>query len=144
MVERLDEAADLFGSVDPEMRLELLLDYANKLPPLPEEHHAARDAGLNKVPECVTPVYMFAAMEQGPDGTPRLRLHVDVAEEAPTVRGLMSIIVSLCDEASPADVAELPRDLLVRLGLHTAIGPQRQMGLSGIINRVRKLGAEAA
>jgi cysteine desulfuration protein SufE len=137
---QLDEIVDTFQSVDEEMRLELLLDYARKLPPLPQRFHAERDAGLHKVPECQTPVFMWVEVDDD-QGT---QIHVDVAEEAPTVQGLLSIIVN-GTRGEPADkVAELPSDLINELGLGEKIRMQRHVGLTGIIGRIKQQVANAA
>ena len=54
-MEKLQSIIELFQSVDKESRLELLLDYAKRLPLLDARFHAARDEGLGGVPECQTP-----------------------------------------------------------------------------------------
>ncbi len=136
---KLEEIAETFQSVETDLRLELLLDYARKLPPLPDRYAEARAAGVNRVPECVTPVFLFSEL----DGD-RMRLHVEVAEEAPTVKGLMSIIVNGVSGEPAERIATLPNDLLMRLGLHQCIGSQRTMGFSGILERVRRLARQAA
>ena len=84
---KLDEIIEMFQSVDAQMRLELLLDYSKRLPPLPEKYHAQRDAGLHRVPECQTPVFLRIEPENS-----SVQIHFDVAEEAPTVRGFLSIL----------------------------------------------------
>lgn len=140
MLPALEEIAQTFQSVDQDLRLEILLDYARKLPSLPPNMEAAAAKGLNRVPECVTPVFLF--LETDEDGN--VRFYVKVADEAPTVQGLMSIIVHGCDGAPPDAVANLPADLLVKLGLHQVIGAQRTMGFSGIINRIRGEAAKLA
>jgi cysteine desulfuration protein SufE len=139
-LQQLHEIIETFQSVDEDMRLELLLDYARKLPALPERFHAERDAGLHKVPECQTPVFMWVEVnEQG--GT---QIHVDVAEEAPTVQGLLSIIVNGCSGEPASKVAELPSDLINELGLGEKIRMQRHVGLSGIIGRIKNEVRKAA
>ena len=80
--------------LDPQLRLEMLLDYANALPPLPERLHAQRDAGLGRVAECQSPVYLFTTVE---DDT--VRLFADVPEQAPTARGFVSLLVDALDGA---------------------------------------------
>lgn len=140
---KLDDITDLFQSVDDDTRLEFLLDYADKLPPLPEGLGAARDAGMNRVPECVTPVFLWTRVDDTGDEA-KMRMFVDVAEESPTVKGLMSIIVNGCDGEPPADVASLPPDLLQRLALHKLIGTQRTMGFTGILQRIRRTAADLA
>ncbi len=134
----LAEIIDTFQSVEPRMRLELLLDYARRLPPLPPPYQAQREAGLNRVPECQTPVFLW--VEQEADG--RMHLIADVAEEAPTVRGFVAILVAALDGA-PAQVAtQVPQDLLDRLGLSDLLRMNRAVGLAAVVARVRKLAAQ--
>jgi len=139
--DRLETIVDRFATGDDELRLELLLDHARRLPPLPERLVEARNAGMNRVPECMTPVFLW--VEPDPEDTDRLRLFIDVADEAPTVRGLMSIIIEAFD-GEPAEVIEsIPTDLLNRLGLQRQIRMQRAVGFAGILARIRQAAADA-
>jgi len=70
-------------------------------------------------------------------------IHVDVAEEAPTVQGLLSIIVRGCDGEPAEHVQELTPDLINDLGLGNQIRMQRHVGLSGIIGRIKQEVARA-
>ena len=135
---KLDQIIETFKSVDPLMRVELLLDYARRLPPLAHRYHAQRDAGLYDVPECQTPV--FLVIELGPDG---VQIHVEVAEEAPTVKGFISILVDALTGVPPQEVAHLPLDLIHRMGLDDLIRMNRAVGLTAILARI-KSGAAAA
>ena len=87
MLDSLDRITRRFQGADKQTRLELLLDYSRKLPPLPERFHAARDQGLNRVPECQSPVFLF--LEREGEG---VVLHADAPREAPTVRGFVSLL----------------------------------------------------
>ncbi len=132
-MDRLSEAAELFAGTDAETRLYLLLDYGDRLPPLPERYVAARDAGAGRVHECASPVFLFPEAENG-----RVRLHADVPREAPTVRGLVGLLVEALDGATPADVAAVPDDLLHRLGIAQQLGMRRQQGFSGVLHRLKQ------
>jgi cysteine desulfuration protein SufE len=134
---RLDEIIETFQSVDPEMRLELLLDFARRLPPLDREYHAARDAGLHGVPECMTPVFLHVTKESG-----TIRLHAAVGEEAPTVKGFVGILHQAFDRAPAAAVAAAPADLVHRLGLAEVLRMNRTVGLSAIVSRVKAAAAK--
>ena len=123
-----------FASVDQDLRLAMLLDYARKLPPLPEELRPLRDQGINRVPECMTPVYLW----MGTDGAGHLAMHVDVADEAPTVKGFLSIVHAVCHGAPPAVAAHVPLDLVARLKLDAAIRMQRAAGIHAILGRIRR------
>jgi cysteine desulfuration protein SufE len=137
-MEKLESTIGLFQSVDKESRLELLLDYARRLPPLDNRFHAARDAGLGAVPECQTPVFLAVEAVEG-----CLRIHVDVGEEAPTVKGLLSILVDALDRQPVQAIAEIPANLLSRLGLQDVIRMNRAVGFSAMIGRL-KIGARNA
>jgi cysteine desulfuration protein SufE len=138
-VPTITEIIEQFQWADDEMRLQMLLDYSRKLPPIPDRYVAERDAGIGRVPECVTPVFFWTEIEDG-----ALVMHIDVAEEAPTVKGILSIIRSGYEGAGPEAVAELPNDLVNRLGLQNQIRMNRLIGLAGIMGRIRRAAAELA
>jgi cysteine desulfuration protein SufE len=114
------------------MRLELLLQYAKRFPELPAELEAARDAGMNRVSECQTPLYLWVGVEGG-----HVNLHAWAPREAPTVRGFMGFLLSALAGAKVADVLALPRDLLDQMGLSEILGPTRTHGLGSVLYRIR-------
>lgn len=129
---RLDEVATEFADLEPRERLELLLDFAERLPHLPPELQAERDAGEHRVHECMTPVYLWVLPENG-----HVRVHGDVAPEAPTVKGFVGILAEAFSGVTPAEVLEVPPDVIHRLGLVEALGMVRMRGMSAIFNRIR-------
>jgi cysteine desulfuration protein SufE len=139
MNEKLTETVETFQMLDPQLRLEMLLDFARNLPPLPERLHAQRDAGLGRVVECQSPVFLYTAVEDG-----AARIWADVPEQAPTVRGFVSLLVDALDGAPPAEVAAVPDDLLQRLGIAQTLGMTRQRGLGAVLHRVKHAVAQAA
>ena len=128
----LDAIADDFQMVDDQMRLELLLDYAGRLPPLPEAYQPLRDRGLNMVHECQSPVFLMVEVKDG-----IVHLHADVPKEAPTARSFTAILVEAFDGQPPEVVQDAPADILHRLGLTNLLGMQRTRGLSAIYRRVK-------
>ncbi len=66
---RLQEIADEFSDVPEDSRLQLLLEFAQELPPLPDRYANHHDL-LERVPECQTP--LFLAVEVDPDDTVHL------------------------------------------------------------------------
>ena len=82
--------------------------------------------------ECQTPVFLWLERENG-----TLRLFADVPRESPTVRGFVSLLVSVLDGQPVSLAASLPLDLLHQLGLEEALGMMRTQGLSAIVRRVR-------
>jgi cysteine desulfuration protein SufE len=137
MLPQLDKTIRRFAGSDRQTRLELLLDFAQKLPPLPERFAAARDQGLNRVPECQSPVFLYLERENG-----GVTLHADAPREAPTVRGFVSLLARAIHGAAPADVAAIPGDLLDQLGLSEALGMTRMHGLTAMVGRLKRMAGE--
>lgn len=134
----LDKVISRFSQADRNTRLETLLDYSRKLPPLPADHEALRDQGLNRVPECQTPVYLWVGLDHG-----KTRLIADVPRESPTVRGFVALLVKAIDGSDPRDVAAIPNDLLDQLQLTETLGMMRTQGLSAILGRIKRTVAGA-
>lgn len=135
----LDSLIPRFKAADRETRLETLLDYSKKLPPLPERFEAAKQQGQNRVPECQTTVYLWVEVDQG-----RVHIYADVPREAPTVRGFISLLARSLDGATPDTIARIPLDLLDRLGLSETLGMTRTQGLTAILHRIKSSVAAAA
>jgi cysteine desulfuration protein SufE len=135
---RLDQSLERFRMLDREMRLQLLLRYAKRFPDLPRELEEARDAGLNRVAECQTPLFLWVAVEDG-----GVRIHSYAPPEAPTVRGFMGFLMEQLEGAPVNEVVELPRDLLERMGLGEILGVTRTRGLASVLDRIRRDAARA-
>ena len=133
MSERLQALIDEFADAEPRERLELLLDFSDKLPPLEEPYRAQRDAGMNRIHECQTPVFLWIDLVDS-----RVRIVGDVAPEAPTVKGFVQLLIEACQGATPAEIRALPPDIVRRLGLLEALGMQRSRGLQGIVARIAR------
>ncbi len=129
--EKLDQLRNEFAECEPRERLELLLDFAENLPKLPEQYQAERDAGMHRVPECMTPVFLWVELVDG-----LVRIHADVAPEAPTVKGFVGILVDAFDGARPEEILATPADLLRHFGLVEALGMTRTRGLYAIHARI--------
>ena len=135
----LESLIPRFRSADRNTRLETLLDYARKLPPLPERYEAEKALGHARVHECQTPVFLWIEVADGV-----VHLHADAPRESPTVRGFLSLLVRTLDGHPPEDVARVPNDLLDQLGLSEALGMTRTQGLSAILGRVKRAVAAPA
>jgi cysteine desulfuration protein SufE len=130
LAQRIDDLAADFQSLDKRERLELLLEFANRLPRLPDSYAAQKES--HRVHECMTPVFLWVELPQG-----RVRIHAEVAEEAPTVKGFVSLLAETFRGSPPAEVLQVRPDLLHRLGLIEALGMQRMRGLNAVFNRIR-------
>jgi len=130
---RLNEIVAEFSDLEPRERLELLLEFAESLPPLPPDLLAERDVGEHRVHECQTPVFVWVKLEAG-----LIRISADVAPEAPTVKGFVAILADLLNGAAPDEVLALEPTLVHRLGLSEALGMMRMRGLQAIQFYIRK------
>jgi cysteine desulfuration protein SufE len=128
----LERSLARFRTLTREMRLQLLLQYAKRFPELPEALHEARDAGLNRVEECQSPLFLWVGVEDG-----AVHIHADAPREAPTVRGFMGFLMEQVNGASPGEVEALPMDLLDRMGLGEILGVTRTRGLSAVLQRLK-------
>jgi cysteine desulfuration protein SufE len=123
----LRAVVDEFRSSTPRERLELLLEYAQDLPDLPDAIAAQRDE-MEQVHECQTPVFLYTEVN---DGT--VHFHLDIPEESPTVRGYAAVIAEGLNGRTPQEVLDTPEDVYMLLGLHEAITPQRLRGLHALL-----------
>jgi cysteine desulfuration protein SufE len=137
--DRIDEIAAEFADLEPRERLELLLEFSEKLAPLPARLQAERDAGMNRVQECQTPVFLWVEIEDG-----QVRILADVAPEAPTVKGFVSLLVDIFSNAPASEVLSAESSLVHRLGLAQALGMVRMRGMQAIAHHIRQKVAQAA
>jgi cysteine desulfuration protein SufE len=137
---KLDQIVGEFADLEPRERLELLLEFAEGLPPLPPRYQAEKDRGEHRVHECQTPVFLWVEVNDGV-----VQVYGDVAPEAPTVKGFVGILADAFSGASPEEVLSVEPDLLQRLGLLQALGMMRMRGLQAIqytiLDQVRKAAA---
>ncbi len=129
----LESLIPRFKAADRNTRLETLLDYARKLPPLPARLEAEKASGRNLVHECQTPVYLWTEVTDG-----LVYIHADVPRESPTVRGFISLLARTLDGQPAEAVARVPDDLLDQLGLTETLGMTRTQGLSAILSRIKR------
>lgn len=131
--ERLQRIVDLFAGAPKELRVQALLDYSRRLPPLPPSLVGNRDA-MEQVPECQTP--FFLATEVDDDGL--VHLYFDVPAEAPTTRGFAGILAGGLDGATPDEVLATPNDFYARMGLAEVISSLRLRGMGAILARLKR------
>ncbi len=137
--QRLDAIAAEFAELEPRERLELLLEFAEKLARLPDQLRAERDAGLNRVHECQTPVFLWVEIGDG-----RVRIFADVAPEAPTVKGFVSLLADIFSEATPGEALAVEPNVVQRFALAEALGMVRLRGMQAIAQAIRRKISEAS
>ena len=134
----LQRIVDLFAGAPKDLRLQALLEYSRKVPPLPPALAANRDR-MEPVPECQTP--FFLASEVGEDG--RVALHFDVPAESPTTRGFAGILSAGLNGATADEVLATPNDFYTAMGLAEVISSLRLRGMTAILARLKRQVREA-
>jgi cysteine desulfuration protein SufE len=135
--ERLATIVRLFSEAPPDVKLQALLDYSQRLPALPERF-ADHPERLEKVPECQTP--FFLAVEVEDDG--RVGLFFDAPRESPTVRGYAGILHEGLEGAGAGEILQVPPNFFLEMGLAEAVSAMRLNGMGAILAAVKRRVAE--
>jgi cysteine desulfuration protein SufE len=122
-----------FLELEVRERLQLLLEFANELPELPERYADHPDL-LERVTECQSPVFIF--VEVGDDRV--VHLFATAPREAPTTRGFASILVQGLAGLTVEEVLAIPDDFAQGLGLTEAVSPLRVRGMTGLLGRAKR------
>lgn len=129
---RLQEIVAEFQESDGSEKIELLLDYANRLPEPPVDA-----ADFEEVAECMTPVSVGAVMKDG-----RLKFRFIAPKESPTVRGFAAILAEGLDGSTPTQVLALPDDFFITMGLDQVLSGMRMNGLRAILAHMKRIALE--
>lgn len=129
----LAEIRDDFQALEQNDRLQLLLEFSDELPDLPERYRDHPDL-LERVEECQAPVYIFVEV----DGDGVVHLYATAPAEAPTTRGFASILVQGLAGLTADEVLAVPDDFPQTLGLTQAVSPLRLRGMSALLGRAKR------
>jgi len=129
----LSTVVERFGRAPRDLRVQALLQYSEKVPPLPEEYAEDRSR-LEQVHECQTP--FFLATEVDDDGT--VHVFFDAPKESPTIRGFAGILREGLEGAGWQEVLDVPRDFYTGMGLGDVVSPLRLRGMGAILNRLQR------
>lgn len=133
---RLQEIVEDFKLCEGKEKLELLLEYAGKMPPLPAEF--TNRSQMEEVPECMTPVFVQGAMKNG-----GMEFYFDVPAESPSVRGYAALLGEGVRGAAPEQILAIPGDFYHEMGLHEVLSGQRLNGLRAILAHLKRLARRA-
>jgi cysteine desulfuration protein SufE len=133
--EAFSQIVDDFTAASTRERLDLLLEFSDELPELPERFVDARDS-MERVDECQSPVFLTVEVGGEPDRA--VHLYVDAPLEAPTTRGFAGILHAGLDGLSADVVLAVPDDAPMRLGLAEAVSPLRLRGMVGMLSRIKR------
>ncbi|MFC4223695.1 SufE family protein [Lysinibacter cavernae] len=114
-------------------RLQLLLEFSNELPELPERYQDHPDL-FERVEECQAPVFIFPEVTD--EGI--FHLYAMAPAEAPTTRGFASILAQGLDGLTADELLAVPDDFPYMIGLTEAVSPLRIRGMLGILGRIKR------
>jgi cysteine desulfuration protein SufE len=129
----LAEIREEFLALEMRDRLQLLLEFSNELPELPERFRDHPDL-FERVEECQSPV--FIVVEFDDDGI--VHLHATAPKEAPTTRGFASILAQGLAGLTAQQVLDVPDDFPQMIGLSEAVSPLRLRGMSALLGRTKR------
>jgi len=132
---RLQEIVDDFHDVPDKDRLQLLLEFSQDLPALPERYAGHRDR-MEPVPECQTPLFLAVEVEPGDRQT--VHLYFDAPAEAPTTRGFAAILHAGLDGLDADEVLATPPEFSSQLGLAELVSPLRLRGMAAMLSRIKR------
>lgn len=136
---RLAKIVDRFARSPKELRVQALLQFAGKVPPLPDDMAADRSS-LEQVHECQTPFFLATRV----DGEGAVHLFFDAPAESPTVRGFAGILREGLEGEPWQVVLDVPADFYTGMGLDAVVSPLRLRGMGAILARVRRQVREQA
>jgi cysteine desulfuration protein SufE len=133
----IDRILKRFATLSPDMTRQALVQYANKLPPLPERFQGL-DAAQYRVHECQTPVAIYPEVVDG-----RMQFHADVPRESAAIRALLAMLFDALNGQPPETTIAIPpdfvRQVMGKIGLSA-----REAGLNAMVERLRRAARQAA
>lgn len=127
----LREIRDDFLSMTQSQRLELLLEFSESLPEVPDGMVA--DDEWERVEECQSPVFIHVDTSHDPP-----TIYATAPREAPTTRGFASILVHGLQGLTGKEILAVPADFPHTLGLSEAVSLLRLRGMSGMLWRIKR------
>jgi cysteine desulfuration protein SufE len=126
--EKLDRIVQRFQRhSEPKKRYEQLLWYAKKLPPFPE----ADKVPENKVPGCVSQVYVTATLEEG-------KICFQGDSDAQITKGLLGLLIEGLSGMSPVEIVNLSPAFIQKTGLPVSLTPSRANGFYNIFKMLQQ------
>lgn len=130
---KLQRIVQLFAGAPKDLRVEALLEYSRKLPPLPP-HLEGNQGAMEQVEECQTPFFLATEV----DDERRVHLFFDCPPESPTTRGFASILAEGLEGATVEEVLDVPNDFYTQMGLAEAISSLRLRGMGAILGHLKR------
>ncbi|MFN8581241.1 MAG: SufE family protein [Gemmatimonadaceae bacterium] len=134
----LDKVLRRFSGLGREEKMAALVSLAQKLPPAPER--LVEGAGpAADVPECQTPLRLFAELV---DGGMQFSAQINV-RQSPTVAAFLALVFSAVNGQPPAVTLAIPTDFVRTVMQSLGLGT-REVGLEAIVARLKQHARAAA
>ncbi len=108
-------------------KYELLLAYAQRLPPFPEEE---RTEG-NLVRGCASPVWLATHFRDG-------KLYIQGSADAQLVKGLVAVLVEGLSGLPPEEILQTSLSFVEEMGLNFSLSPSRSNGLVNMFSLLQQ------
>jgi cysteine desulfuration protein SufE len=131
---KLQEVVQTLASAPKVIKTEMLLEFAKKMPRLPE----GMQSKLEQVHECTTPFFVHVELEEG-----KVIPYFDAPKESPTVRAFAGLIAEGIGGENPETVLAVPEDFYTLAKLEEVVTPLRLRGLQAVLSRIKRQVREA-
>ncbi|MBC7309856.1 MAG: SufE family protein [Actinomycetales bacterium] len=136
----LAELAEDFRAASPQDRLQLLLEFSDELPDLPERYADAPEK-LEQVHECQSP--LFLAVEVGDEAgvdtnDQQVSIFFSAPPEAPTTRGFAGILHEALNGLTVREILDTPEQAPMEFGLAEVVSPLRMRGMVAMLSRIKR------
>ncbi len=122
--EEIVEEFSLFDDWDG--KYEYIIDLGKKLPPLADEHRKDE----NKVKGCQSTVWLAAEYKEG-------KVVYMADSDAMIVKGLISMLVRVFSNQTPADVIKARLEFINRIGMMSHLAQTRSNGLLAMVKQMK-------
>ncbi len=127
------EIISAFAEVPQNLKLELLLEYSENLPALPERYKDHPEL-LERVEECQSPVYLFVELDE----QNIVNIFLTAPDEAPTTKGFASLLQLALNQQQADTVLNFDDSFVDALGITDLVSPLRIRGLQGMLMRIKR------
>lgn len=123
-----DDIIEEFADIDDWMdRYAYIIDMGNTLPPMPEEYKTPQYI----IEGCQSRAWLHA------DITPEGLIHFTADSDAIIVKGIISMLLKVLNDHSPAEIADADLYFIDKIGLAENLSPTRSNGLAALVKQMR-------
>lgn len=123
-----DEIIEEFVDIDDWMdRYAYIIDMGNTLPPMPEEYKTPQYI----IEGCQSRAWLHADLT--PDGL----IHFTADSDAIIVKGIISMLLKVLNDHSPAEIADADLYFIDKIGLAENLSPTRSNGLAAMVKQMK-------